>query len=255
MVLSGLYVIPHGDEIIDNPSEGSAIIRKKIEHAAAGDSSDSIVIISPHGLRLRSKISVINTERLISRYSTAGYHIDQEFRTDRGLARSIADTMPDATEEVQFITSEGELSAFPVDFGTSVPLYFFGGRKVVSMGQTRTSDRISLVRFGKELAGIISSASQNVSIIISADQAHTHWSGGPYGYSDSAVGYDKMVVDAINGSDFSGLMELSDEFIEQAKPDSYWNMLILSGILEATGRSLKVGHYYVERYFGMLIAV
>ncbi len=254
MTLSGVYVIPHGDEIVDNPSDGSITTRRQIEDVAATDRSDSIVIISPHGLRLRNRLSVINTENLLSDFRTAENHIFESYKTDRKLAESIVNNIRNMTEEIQFVTSSGELSSFTLDFGTSIPLFFFGGRNVVSMGQTRTSDRISLFRFGQDLAGLISEHDGNISVILSADQAHTHWSGGPYGYSPRAELYDRIVVEAINRSDFEPLMGMDESFIEDAKPDSYWNMLILSGILSATGKRLKVSSYYVEKYFGMLVA-
>ncbi len=254
MVLSGIYVIPHGDELLDNPSDGSVRLRRQIENIASGDSSGSLVIISPHGLRLRKKVSVINTERLRSGYSTLKHVLDSSFMTDRKLAELIASGLEYYTEEVQFVTSSGDLSVFPVDFGTAIPLSFFEGRRVVSMGQPRTSDLEFLVDFGRKLVPVLENHDLRTSVIISADQAHTHWEGGPYGYSDKAAEYDRMIIDALNRSEFAELHELSGEYIDAAKPDSYWNMLILSGMLEASGRKLRVLDYYVEKYFGMLVA-
>lgn len=255
MSLAGVYVIPHGDELVDNPSEGSKILRKHIEQISKSDNSDTIAIISPHGLRLRGKVSVINTEWLRSSYNTEGKNfVNARYRTDRTLASLLTDGLERFTEEVQFVTSSGDLSEFPVDFGTAIPLSFFSEKKIVSMGQPRIFDRKFLVDFGKALYRTVNEYNARVSIILSADQAHTHWSGGPYGYSDSAVDYDRKIVEALNSSDFSRMLEMSEEYIDAAKPDSYWNMLILSGILESAGIKLHVLDYYVEKYFGMLVA-
>lgn len=254
MPLSGVYVIPHGDELIDNPSEGSITLRKHIEGIASRDKSDTIAIISPHGLRLRNRVSVINTEWLKSSYHTDRNFIDTRYRTDRALASALLDSPGEFTEEIQFVTSSGDLSEFPVDFGTAVPLSFFSRRKIVSMGQPRLFDRKFLVEFGKNIHAVLEEYHDRVSIILSADQAHTHREGGPYGYSETALDYDRKVVSALNSSDFSQLLEMSEEYIDAAKPDSYWNMLILSGILEGAGIKLHVLGYYVEKYFGMLVA-
>lgn len=254
MVLSGIYVIPHGDEILDNPSEGSIKTRKEIEIISSTDRSESVIILSPHGLRLRNKISLINTENLFSHYKTEKHLLEDKYLTDRELAGTISGRLEEYVEEIQFVTGSGELSSFMIDFGTAIPLSFFINRKVISMGQTRTSNREMLVNFGRDLYKLVAAEKKNISIIISADQAHTHWAGGPYGYSEDARKYDEMAVSAINNSDFRVLYDMKEEFIENSKPDSYWNLLILSGILSEAGRKLHVVSYYVEKYFGMLVA-
>ena len=50
MVLERLYVIPHGDEIIDVPNQESRELRDKITEVTRGDSSDSIIVLTPHGM-------------------------------------------------------------------------------------------------------------------------------------------------------------------------------------------------------------
>jgi len=254
MVLKGVYVIPHGDEIIDLPSRGSRKIRNEIETMARRDTSETLVIISPHGLRLRRHISMINTERLSSLIKTEKYDLRNIYQTDRKLASVILDEERDYVEEVQFVTSSGDLSSFPIDFGTAIPLFFFGARKVVAMGQLRTSDRSFLERFGESLARLAQDYPGDISIILSADQAHAHSPDGPYGYSEKAKEYDSIIVDAMETSRYDRLNSISDEFIAEAKPDSYWNMLILKGIVDQTGGKMKVLYYYVEKYFGMLAA-
>lgn len=254
MTLEGIYVIPHGDELVDNPSEGSIRLRKEIEKIASTDTSETLIIISPHGVRLKNRISVLNTEWLQADFKTERNFLTSKYRTDRETASKMVNELSGYTEEIQFITSSGELSSFPLDFGTVIPLSFFDKRKIVALGQTRTTDRNLLVNFGSDLSKLCETSNQKISIILSADQAHTHWEGGPYGYSEKAEEYDKIIRQTIDTSDFTAFLELTEDFIEDAKPDSYWNMLILHGILSQTARALKVRDYYVERYFGMLVA-
>ena len=42
--------------------------------------------------------------------------------------------------------------------------------------------------------------------------------------------------------------------ISEAKPDSYWNMVILKGFLKNSGMRMVLDYHYVENYFGMLLA-
>ena len=47
MVLERLYVIPHGDEIIDVPNQESRELRDKITEVTREDNSDSIIVLTP----------------------------------------------------------------------------------------------------------------------------------------------------------------------------------------------------------------
>lgn len=254
MALENIYIIPHGDELIEHPNQESRIMSKTIEEVASDDTSDVKVVISPHGLRLSRGIGIIATEYFHQYLKLSNRVFRGKIKNEKALAKKIAGTCNEVAEEINFITSEGEKSIFPLDFGTIIPLSFFNHSPVVSIGQPRFNDHEILIRFGKSLFSSIESYDKKVSVIFSADQAHTHSNDGPYGYSQEASEYDEKVIECIKRNDFSPLMLLSDEYIERAKPDSYWNLLILNGMLTAAGRKMTFDYYYVERYFGMMLA-
>ena len=95
---------------------------------------------------------------------------------------------------------------------------------------------------------------RKVTIIISADQAHTHALDGVYGFAPEAKPYENLIEKCVVASDMTPLLELNRDFIEKAKPDSYWNMIILKGIMGHTGMKTVLDYHYVEHYFGMLLA-
>lgn len=252
MTLEKVYIIPHGDEIIDHPNNESIELSEMIRKVTANDQSETLLILSPHGLRLSRSIGVINTENLVADFQLKTKRLAGEYKTDRKLARAILEGS-DATQEVSFVASSGPLSKFTMDFGTVIPLQFFGQEKLVSIGQPRIFDLDLLQNFGRTLARVVEESHTNISIIISADQAHTHDQSGPYGYSDRSADYEELIEKCVRESDFSPLLELSEEFINAAKPDSYWNMLILKGIMEETGLKSVLDYHYIEVYFGMLL--
>ncbi|WP_075057594.1 hypothetical protein [Thermogymnomonas acidicola] len=77
------------------------------------------------------------------------------------------------------------------------------------------------------------------SVIFSADQAHTHAADGPYGYSPEASIYEEAVRRAfISGGDLAHLLDIDEETVQGgAKPDSYWELLVLHGLLKELGAS------------------
>lgn len=252
MTLERIYLIPHGDEIIDCPNRESTELAQKIAEVTGGDRSETVVIISPHGLKLSSSIGVVNTQYLNGALGLKTRRIRRKYETDRELASMIAASSPLA-QEVSFITASGPLSVFPLDFGTVIPLTFFGRKRVVSIGQPRIWDLAGLVEFGRTLASTIDAHKARTSLVVSADQAHTHAPDGVYGYSPEAGPYEELVEKCVRESDFSPLLSLTREVIDKAKPDSYWNMLILKGVMEQTGKKSVLDYHYIEHYFGMLL--
>jgi aromatic ring-opening dioxygenase LigB subunit len=50
------------------------------------------------------------------------------------------------------------------------------------------------------------------------------------------------------------LLSLPPQFIEDAKPDSLWQLAMLEGILEHAEMTGRLLSYHVPTYFGMLCA-
>ena len=160
----------------------------------------------------------------------------------------------DLAEEASFVTSSGPLSRFPLDFGTFIPLHFFRQKKIVVMGQPRIWELEKLTEFGKKLARVCMNQEEKISIIISADQAHCHSPDGPYGFAEESVAYEKIIEECTMKSDFSMLYSIKKEFVNKAKPDSYWNMLIFDGIMKESEMRSLMDFHYVQYYFGMMLA-
>lgn len=254
MVLKSTYWIPHGDELIDLPDRESRIMRQKITEATSQDRSDVKVVISPHGIGLTKNIGVIMTENLRGSYRIQSGLLSARYVNDRKLAREILDAFPDLTEAVSFGTGSGPASVFPVDFGTIIPLKFFKHSNLVMIGQPRLDRRNDLILFGKALRSIVDMYERTVSVIFSADMAHTHSADGPYGYSEDSARYDDLVQDIFRRQKFSECYGISEQMIKNARPDSFWNLLIMWGFLSNGGISMKMEYYYVAHYFGMLFA-
>ncbi|MGC8645352.1 MAG: hypothetical protein ACP5UO_03670 [Thermoplasmata archaeon] len=253
MTLSKAYVIPHGDEIISLPNEDAKVMNRKIREVTKGDSPDTIAIISPHSLRISIGIPVINTSFVSGQYKIKDRKISGHYEVDRGLNSKLFGASKHFVETV-FVTNEGRLSDFPLDFGSLIPLSFFRVRSVSLLGQWRAFHPVLLRRLGGMLYDAVSSSSKKISVVFSADQAHAHSRSGPYGYDPRAKEYDEKIVNSIKNNDFRDILKMKKEFVEGAKPDSYWLMLMFSGFVDRGNLKPEFHYYYVQRYFGMLLA-
>lgn len=253
MVLGRIYLLPHGDELIDLPDSNAEKMANRIRKITAEDDSEVIVIASPHGVRLSKNIAVVNTENFHGSFTLERKRLEKHLKNEKALAERILE-MSEIAEEVAFVTTSGDKSVFPLDFGTLIPLEFFPEKPIVYLGQSRLSDIGKLKSFGESLYKSLETYRKKVSLIISADQAHTHSQNGPYGYSEKAVPYESEVMKALETNDFTRLVEMDPDVIVEAKPDSYWNLIVLSSILEKSGRSMIIDYHYVADYFGMICA-
>jgi len=95
---------------------------------------------------------------------------------------------------------------------------------------------------------------KRIVFIASADQAHAHKKSGPYGYHRSAAQYDEFVSQAIRKNRIESISRLTKRFVEEAKPDSLWQMAILAGITRVVKMQGTLLSYAVPSYYGMICA-
>jgi aromatic ring-opening dioxygenase LigB subunit len=95
---------------------------------------------------------------------------------------------------------------------------------------------------------------KRIAFVASADQAHAHKHSGPYGFSNQAKNYDRMVLDALMSNRMNAVMTFKQPLLEAAKPDSLWQMAILAGITEKIKLRAEIVSYDVPTYFGMICA-
>ncbi|MGC8673686.1 MAG: extradiol dioxygenase [Thermoprotei archaeon] len=256
-MINFMAVSPHGDELIDPKDPESKKLNEAMKRLAIVKSSydlDTLVVLTPHNIRIPDYFAVITCQYL--KGEMGGHEIQLE--TDRQLGYSLLNEVKKSqlpAVGVNFGALEGDLSSLPLDWGTSIPLNFlYKGEKVLLIGPAREIKREILTRFGEVLASVIDRAQERVGIIISADNAHTHEPGGPYGYSPMAALYDNEIVEAFKGGELSRISYISDQVIEGAKPDSFWQFMVMLGIINYKPMKPVYLYYAHPTYFGMLVA-
>ena len=146
----------------------------------------------------------------------------------------------------------------PMDWGVLIPVWAMGGRAeppvplvVVSPARDRSLDEH--VRAGRAIARAAEESGKRVALIASADHGHAHEASGPYGFDPAAAEYDRQVVELVQQNRLAGLLELEPAFVDAAKADSWWQLLMLHGAL-GDGWNAEFLSYEASTYFGMLCA-
>lgn len=256
-------IMPHGDELLPftAPGPGLLPLRRAMESIGAAMRAarpDVLVIASPHHLRIPGHLAIVDTVHAAGCVESGAGNYARDVRIDRGFNRVLADAAAESglpPVRVGYLTSEGDLSCLPLDFGSLVPLYYLIGADeapaVCVVGPPRDLGLRPLERFGAALAARC--AERRVAFVASADQAHAHDAGGPYGFDPAAARYDALVQDAVRAGDLSPLLGLDSAFLDAAKPDAPWQMAILAGLLGGP-RAAHDFAYARPTYFGMLTA-
>ena len=227
---------------------------------------DTIIIATPHNLRIKGYVGVIATEYVSGELVREGIALKMRLETDRELAEKIWDTSMKSNLPVLHVnygTDGGDLSSLCLDWGTFIPLWFIKNQyrshssnmpKVVLVFPSREVPWDILVQFGEAIRNSSEEIKRRTVFIASADQAHAHSKDGPYGYSKFANVFDKKVLEIIKSNSLEDLLNIDPDIIEAAKPDSFWQMLILTGAWRGSEKKVRYVVYGRPTYYGMLVA-
>jgi len=266
-------IAPHGGMIVPELAgadlEKATLTRKAMEEMGrrmAAARPETVVVITPHGVRVSGMMCISATEHAFGELNDDDEHptghIELTLDIDRDLALEIA-TLAHAEDIplglVGYGSSSGEASSLPLDWGALIPLWYMGGRAdppplVVVITPSRQLPLAQLVTFGRCIAEAAAASGKRVGLIASSDLGHAHQRKGPYGYDPASARFDKLVCEAVKDQELTRLMGLDEHFIEAAKPDGLWQIVILHGAMEHTPMRGEFLSYQIPTYFGMLCA-
>jgi aromatic ring-opening dioxygenase LigB subunit len=272
MTLVYACIAPHGSETIKRITSKHAQrafriteqgLRTLASHVIRSH-PDTIVIATPHSLRLRGQICVVTSENSSGKLEGEnGKSVSLSVKCDIEFSRQLL--MKASKSGLQVVganygSAEGEASDMPMDWGTLVPLWFIlakrGRRPKVSLvTPSREIPLTQNVSFGRIIADIMEhDRSKRFVFIASADQAHAHKKSGPYGFNKAAAQYDEIVLKAIEENNLDLILQLRSKFVENAKPDSLWQLAILAGIANRVKMRSQLFSYQAPTYYGMICA-
>ena len=262
-------IAPHGGELIPELAGKKAgefaPLRKGMSEVAAqleAADPDTIVVASPHNLRLLKHIGVVVSENTSGTVAEGKASVSLSARCDLALARKIIAAAEAARLPVvgaNYGALEGPASDLAMDWGTLIPLWFLlgakeRGRRVVVVTPSRGIPLRQNYDFGAAVARAAEGSRRRVAFVASADQAHAHRKDGPYGFSPLAKRYDARVQEAIRRGRLSDVMRFGRALVEGAKPDSLWQMAMLAGALGVVPMEGTLFSYRAPSYYGMLCA-
>lgn len=219
-----------------------------------------VIVLTPHGIHVDGQLAVVVAGHAAGALEEAPT-VALDLRVDRELALSIvreltADAIP--TVGVSYGGNDPAEAVMPMDWGSLIPLWYLGGRRdpplpVVLVAPARDLPVEAHVAAGAAIARAASMTGRRAALVASADQAHTHAADGPYGFDPAARIHDKLIVSLLREGRLAGLLDIEPALIGSAKPDSWWQMVMLLGAIGDRWRPVLLS-YEAPTYFGMLCA-
>ena len=221
---------------------------------------DVAIVATPHNVHISNALGVVVASRVKGRLNGVTPPVELDLPSDMGLAWRLLESLGAAgltAAGVSFGSNDPETAVAPMDWGVLIPLWFMGGRAdppvpVVVVTPARDLPGSAHVTAGAAIAATAARSDRRVAFIASADHGHAHDKTGPYGYHPAAGEYDAKVTELVRANELEGLIEIPRELIENAKADSWWQMLMLHGATRGWRGTLI--SYEAPTYFGMLTA-
>jgi len=221
---------------------------------------DVAIVATPHNVHIANALAVIVAGRLKGRLNGVVPPIELDIASDVELAWQLLESLSGAglpSAAVSFGSNDPPTAVAPMDWGVLIPLWFMGGRReppvpavvVTPARELSASDHITA---GAAIASAAAGSPLRVAFIASADHGHAHRADGPYGFHPDAARYDALITDLVSTNRLQGLAEIDGDFVERAKADSWWQLLMLQGA--TAGWQGELISYEAPTYFGMLTA-
>jgi len=261
-------IAPHGDAAIPEAvtlEQDSLACRTQegmveLGRRFAAASVEVVVIATPHNVHLAGHFGVGMGSRVAGELEDSESPILLDCEIDQELAQAILAAMTRSDIPAQGFSWGGNDPAeavLPIDWGTLIPLWYMGGRDphvpVVVVTPARDLDGDQHVEAGAAIAAAVLASGKRVAFVASADQGHCHRTDGPYGFDAASAEYDARIVALVESFRLEQLLDFSPAFIQAAKADSWWQMVMLHGALGERWRCDLLS-YEVPTYFGMLCA-
>jgi aromatic ring-opening dioxygenase LigB subunit len=254
-------IAPHGGIAIAD--EVAAVTRAGMEElgrrfTAAGP--DAVVVATPHNVHISNALGVIVAARMAGKLDDVSPPIGLDVPSETELAWRVLEALADAglpAAAVSFGSNDLALAVAPMDWGVLIPLWFMGGRHdpplpLVVVTPARELPASDHVRAGAAIASAAAASDRRVALIASADHGHAHLAQGPFGFHPAAAEFDALVCDLVRNNRLDSLVDIEPEMVENAKADSWWQMLMLHGA--TPGWHGELISYEAPTYFGMLTA-
>jgi aromatic ring-opening dioxygenase LigB subunit len=261
----GTLAIPEAPAAAIEGAERTQAALEDVSRRFADARPDATIVFTPHNVHVEGHFAVLAAAKAsgtLADWDAPG--IELECTLDTELAAGLLDALRAEgipALGVSYGANDSSAATAPLDWGALIPLWFMGGRSdpqvpAVIASPARDRPWEEHVRAGAAIARAAQASGKRVALIASADHGHAHDADGPYGFDPAAAEYDGRIVELVENDRLGDLLGFDAAFVDAAKADSFWQLLVLHGALQGDDEGWKSEFlsYEAPTYFGMLVA-
>jgi aromatic ring-opening dioxygenase LigB subunit len=260
----GTLAVPEAPTAAVDGAERTQASMEELSRRFAATSPDATIVLTPHNVHVTGHFAVVvaaTAAGSLADWDAPGIELSSP--VDAELAAGVLAALEAAgipAVGVSYGANDATAAVAPLDWGALIPLWFMGGRAdpqvpavVASPARDRPWDEH--VAAGAAIARAAEASGKRVALIASADHGHAHDPSGPYGFDPASAEYDGRMVELVGEDRLGELLGFDAAFVDAAKADSFWQLLMLHGALgEAGAWRSELLSYEAPTYFGMLCA-
>ena len=273
MGIVGAFILPHGSMILDPKKNGiskQAIMlhdeMKKVGKIVKQLTPDIIFLTTPHSVALSHDYGIYLNKNASGTAEWNGEYREFciDIRLNQELSSKILNFLREKKSAVQGISAYSADVNFPLQWGEVVPLWFFKDRQlnleyiILSQPLRRFEYTKSMIlesiSLGYNLKKFFESIDKRVVLTISADLSHTHEKEGPYGFSEEAETFDRMIQDWATSLNSEILTDEIVPILDKAKCCGLMGFAILQGMIGNDNFTPNVLIRETPSYYGMMVA-
>lgn len=275
-MLVSTYMLPHGADMIPGIKEPYPegfrpvhLAMEQMGRTLAAENPDLVIMLVPHGYTLPEQHVVYLHERYLGLLYDAtnpdtfgALHMADIWPGDRAAAEQVLAAMQAKRIPATGLIQGGPAFALTLAWSETVPLHYLMKKckpriVIISLPRTRYDKLMAmqpdLAALGDVLYEFAAAHEQRVSIIMSADMAHTHDASGPYGFHESAAKFDYHVdywIRSPRRDRLNQMLALQPTGLACGMA----GMCVLQVILERAHLQSQERTYAAPTYFGLMVA-
>lgn len=255
------YIVPHPPIIVPQVGKGSEvpatatiIAYEAIAREIEALKPDVIIVTTPHGTVYSDAVHISSEPVLKGDFKDFGANEPTfEFENDLTL-RNIIQAY---AEKENLVVTNRVKRGNALDHGVLVPLYFitrhYKDFKLIRVAISGLSPHEHYL-FGSCIAKAIEQTELNAVFVASGDLSHRLTEEGPYGFHPKGPEFDRQLISSIENADFESLINMDQDFCEQAGECGHRSFLMLAGALNGLDVTPQILSYEGPFGVGYLVA-
>lgn len=213
---------------------------------------ETVLIISPHAPLLPNTFTINSAQNLSGNFENFGdFKTRLQFKNDIDLLKQIVKDSKKGKIPINEIVNSN------LDHGSLVPLYYLTSNyskiKVIVLGFSFLDLNIHF-RFGKVIQRVIQNTEKRIAVIASGDLSHRLTADAPAGFHSDGKKFDHELVSLLKKNETEKILNLDQNFIENAGECGLRSIIILLGILSKVRFTTEILSYEGPFGVGYLVA-